>query len=78
MESLYVGFTLGDIVGLAHEHTLTYQECAGILEEELIRRFPWIDPDKLYSQIKNQAANDLDYCERLVNAGKKLEEAVKS
>ena len=78
MKSLYVGYTLADIVGLASSNTFTYLECTEILEEELMKRFSWIDPAVFYPQIRKKAVNDQDYCERLVKAGKQLEEVVKS
>jgi len=74
MGDLYVGFTLGDIVGLAHEHTITYSECAEFIEEKLNQRFPWIKPDEFYPVIKKKSVDGEDYCYRLIKAGKQLEE----
>lgn len=74
----YVGYTLGDIVGLAHEHAITYWECAEILEQELQRKFPLIKPDEFYQNIKRDVCGPLDYCERLVKAKKQLEEMARN
>lgn len=78
MGDLYVGFTLGDIVGLAHERAITYSECAEIMEEKLNQRFPWIKPDEFYPLIKKKSSDHEDYCYRLITTGKKLEEMVRS
>lgn len=78
MGDFYSGYTLADILGLAYNNTLTYRECTEILEERLIKKFPGFESSTLYSRIKKQAANDLDYCERLVKAGKQLEELARN
>lgn len=76
MESRYQGYTLADFLGLVSDHTVTYQDCAEILEEELMRRFPWIKPDEFYPVMKQKAFDAEDYCYRLIQAGKKLEEII--
>lgn len=78
MVSLYVGYTLADIVGFARERTFTYQECAEILERELMNRFPWINPHTFYPLIRQNAGSDEDYCHNLVEAGRKLTEVTRS
>lgn len=74
MRDLYVGYTLGDIVSLAHERTVTYLECAEILEQELQRRFPWIKPEEFYPLLWKKSSNYENYCYQLIKAGKQLEE----
>lgn len=78
MGDLYVGFTLGDIVGLAHEHTITYSECAELIEDKLNQRFPWIKPDEFYPVIKKKAFDAEDYCYRLIKAQKQLAEMLRN
>lgn len=78
MERLYVGYTLADFLGFVNGGIVTYQECAKILEEELMRKFPWINPDEFYPLIKTKSSDYEDYCYRLIKTGKQLEEMVRS
>ncbi len=74
MESRYQGYTLADFLGFVSEGTVTYQDCAEMLEEELMHRFPSIKPDEFYPIIKKKSFDAEDYCYRLIKAGKQLEE----
>ncbi len=74
MESRYDGYTLADCLGLVSNSTVTYEECAEILEEKLQHSFPWIKPDEFYPLIKKKSFDQEDYCYRLIKAGKQLEE----
>lgn len=76
MENRYHGYTLADFLGLVRDGTVTYQDCAEMLEEELVHRFPWIKPDEFYPIMKQKAFDAEDYCYRLIQAGKKLEEII--
>ncbi len=66
------GYTLADIVGLAREKAITYNECADILEDELWQRFtPYISAN-FYQRLRLKAATTEEYCERLVRVGRML------
>lgn len=73
MESLYLGYTLADFLGFVSDGAVTYQECSRLLEEELMCRFPWINPDEFYPHIKKKSVDQEDYCCQLIRAGKRLE-----
>ncbi len=64
-------------MGSARNSDLSHGECAEILEKELHRRFPWIDPGKLYLPLRAKSRSQEDYCYRLMGAGKKLEGVMK-
>ena len=78
MESRYPGYTLTDFLGLVTDHIITYQDCAEILEEELMSQFPWIKPDEFYPVIKKKSVDAEDYCYRLIKAQKQLEEMLRN
>ena len=78
MESLYTGYTLADFLGFVSDGAVTYKDCAEMLEEELLHRFPWINPDEFYPLFKKKSSDYEDYCYRLITAGKQLEEMVRN
>lgn len=64
-------------MGSARNSDLSHGECAEILEKELNRRFPWINPGELYLPLRAGSPSEKDYCYRLIGAGKKLEGVMK-
>ena len=80
-EHFFSQYTLGDIAGLVPEQIITYPECAEIMEEELLRRFPSLTAtaDRLYGSIRHSCRcpdGTLDYqryCAELCSLERELQ-----
>jgi len=78
MQNRYPGYTPADFLGLVADHTITYQDCAELLEEELMLRFPCIRPDEFYPLIQEKSQDAEEYCHRLIKVHKQLEEMLRN
>ncbi len=63
-------YTLGDILAVAERRNPpNYEAVAPVLEKELVKRFPRIEPaaTNMYARLRNAHESVRDYCYDLVN-----------